>query len=136
MVWVDHVLSGDQASGSCRITLNPKAHYCSETSLRQSSLIEWIAQSFGYVRAAVTDLTSSRAYLAAVRDVEFCEEKVWNQFACNLKEGDTATVHVKILRTLSPITLAAGEVYGPEGTLLVKASFKLYIESETRSGAS
>ena len=136
MVWVNEVLWATADEGECRVRLDAKAHYFSESGLRLSTLIEWVAQAYGYVQASRALIRNSagggnthrpsKAYLVGLRDTEFFAGPT--QIRHQLQPGEEASVIVRRVRELGPVSLVDGEVRRPTGERLLKASLKLYAE--------
>ena len=127
MVWINRILEATEEGGLCEVVIDRDALYFSKAGLRQSSLVEWMAQGFGYAVAAHEQRQSSKAYLAALKDVEYCDEATWTQVTNRLTTGSKLMVLVKIVRVLGPITMVKGEVKTPEGQTLASAQFKVFI---------
>lgn len=127
MVWVNEVLWASDEEGECRVRLESDAHYFSETGLRASALVEWVAQAYGYVQASRAlaggdSRRPSKAYLVGMRDIEIAPA------ARHVKPGEEISVIVRRVRELGPVSLIDGEVRRATGERLVKASLKLYAE--------
>ena len=128
-IWVDQVNWVTENEGECQLTLRPEGHYLSTGGLRQTSLIEWIAQSYGFVRTCQMisqgpqgrEKKPEKAYLVAIRDVEWAE-------SVPQSNSMTLRIHVRKTHQVGPIALVEGHVYGPEKTLLAKAQLRLYAE--------
>ena len=79
MVWIDEVLSADGVQGECLVRLRADALYMGPGGvIRPSSMIEWIAQGYAFVRAAQTklhlisaDIKPKRAFLVAITNARF-----------------------------------------------------------------
>lgn len=128
MVWVDEVSWINATEGECRVRVDPSAAYCGRRELRSTSIIEWIAQSYAYVRAAQAISGMSGApeapprivYLAAVRDAKL--DTPVGEIPAELR------VRVQSIRSLGPLTLVEGRVTDGRGKLLGSASLKVYAE--------
>ena len=81
MMWIDEVSSFDEKGGEARVLLKQNGYYMDSRGLRPSSVIELIAQTFGFVsvcqglaaQAKVSEAVPpalKKAFLAAVRDVD------------------------------------------------------------------
>jgi predicted hotdog family 3-hydroxylacyl-ACP dehydratase len=108
MVWIDNVLWADDKEGECEVLINKKAHYCNEKVIRQSSLIEWMAQSFGFCRAlhwhqTGVGTTLKKAYLAAFQDFTFPKP-------FTIDEHKKLIVRTRIIRQRSNLFLVHGEI--------------------------
>jgi hypothetical protein len=129
MVWIDEVQSALENEGVCTVSLTKTGMQCSSRGLRQSTLVEWLAQGAGFAQAAFLEQSAKNAYLAAVNSLEYCSENEWDEFQKELKlfEAVTITLKLRLLRKLGPITIFSGEVYAKE-KCLGKASFKTFSE--------
>ena len=127
MVWISSVISADETGGTCEVDLDPNAHYFSGQGIRQSSPIEWMAQGLGYALAVGANLKSSKAYLVALTDVEYCEEATWKEWNDSIKTGGRVQVKVKAVRVMASIKMVVGEVMSTEGQLLVNAKFNVFV---------
>lgn len=128
MVWVDEVVRVEEAGGECRVRTDRHAHYHGQGGIRSTVIVEWIAQSYAYVRAAqaVCRLPGAPAappavfYLAAIRDAMLAAFP-----------GDSPSefrVHVRRVRSLGPLSLIEGRVTDDRGTLFGTAFLKVYAE--------
>lgn len=128
MVWVDEVSWVNATEGECRVRLDPGALYRGRRGLRSTSIIEWIAQSYAYVRAAQAISGTPGAptappqvvYLAAVRDAKLG--------ALVGKQPVEIRVLVRSNRSFGPLALVEGQVMDGCGNLLGSASLKVYAE--------
>lgn len=134
MVWIDEVMAFDQKCGEARVRLAENAYYMGENGLRPASLIELIAQSFGYIqacqrleRAKAGQPTNpvTKAFLCGVRGA---------RFAANLQEsppqaGATLVIRIGSIKTFGPIQSVDGEVCDAEsGEQLASANLKVFSE--------
>jgi predicted hotdog family 3-hydroxylacyl-ACP dehydratase len=82
MMWIDEVSAFDEQGGEARVLLRADGYYMNSRGLRPSSVVEFIAQTFGFVSVCqglshsqstqTSDSAPSglkKAFLAAVRDV-------------------------------------------------------------------
>lgn len=123
MIWVSEVLESDAEGGICLINTNKNENYFSSDGLRRSSLIEIIAQSFGYLMGHFKNSTKplDKAFLVGIEDFQFIEFDLW--------PSENLVVKVKIKRVVGQVSFVEGsvstelskEVYG-EGLI------KLYSE--------
>lgn len=127
MVWITRVLSANEISGICETVLDPNHPSRSPNGLRQSSLIEFMAQAFGFSHAAILKKTSDQAFLASVSQLIYCEEEIWMNFQEQLRisQSLTLTTEVSVVRVLGPITLISGEVRY-QSTSLAKGNLKVF----------
>ena len=119
MVWVDEVLSlrptENGIAGECLVRLHADALYrMPDGSIRPSAIIEWIAQSYGYVKAcqfktgAFGEAKMKRAYLVGVTQ---CEAHV-----ALLATETELVVFVEEVRELPPASIVQGKVASRDGT--------------------
>lgn len=134
MVWVDEVMAFDQKSGEARVRLAEGAHYMDEKGLRPASLIELIAQSFGYVhvcqkleqaKAGKLSPPVTKAFLCGVRDARFAES-LQNSPP---RAGRTLIIRVGNIKTFGPIQSIDGQVHDADsGEELASANLKVFSE--------
>ena len=126
MVWIDEVSSYDSAQGECFVELKANAPYFSSHGLRGTSLIEFIAQGFGYISAAHARSTPgskklTRAFLVGVTNFEATDLQ-------SLIPGTHLLIRITNIRPMGPISLLDGQVMTTDGALVGKASLKVYGE--------
>jgi hypothetical protein len=126
MIWIDRVLEGTETEGVCEVVLDPTGPQFADDGLRQSALVEWMAQGLGYFRASVSAQVSDRTYVAALKDIRYCSSEEWLQFRNSIVKGTRARVYLKIQRVLGPIFLVEGEVKTEEGKPLAHGTFKCF----------
>jgi predicted hotdog family 3-hydroxylacyl-ACP dehydratase len=129
MVWIDQVESVDESGGTCKVLLKKNGLQCSPEGLRQSTLVEWLAQGAGFAQASVVKNSVKNAYLVSVNQLEYCDHETWLRFQEKLTRLNELpiTIHIKIVRALGPVTLFSGEIFENE-TLLGKGTFKTFSE--------
>jgi predicted hotdog family 3-hydroxylacyl-ACP dehydratase len=128
MVWIDEVGATTDTGGLAYVTLKPDGLYFSEGVLRPTSIIEFLAQGFGFIAAAHkvrlgnnTAPAVQRAFLVAVTQ-------------CQLHDTAAATPNSRLIITVSdvkqlgPIQLFKGQVTTDLGTVLGTASLKVFSE--------
>lgn len=128
MIWVDAVARYDAQGGECFVHVKEGSLYMDANGLRASSLIEFIAQSYGYI-GVCNALEMSRdkvkkatkAFLVAITQTEFGD-------CSRVAPGMTLRVRIGNAKQVGPITLFDGQVIAPDGLLLLKASLKVYAE--------
>src|SRR5688572_24826851 len=107
MVWVNNVLWANETEGEGEVVVDPQAHYCHGNTIRPSSFIEWVAQSYGFCRAAYNhqkgiNAVLKKAYLAAFQDFTFPSRAIAATPKTRL------IIHTKVIRQLGPISLVEG----------------------------
>lgn len=127
MVWIDFVDRANQNEGLCRAILKKTGPQCSPNGLRQSSLIEWLAQGAGFTFAALAHSSPQTAYLVSVSKFEYCDEQTWDQFQQKLESSESLpiTIHIKLMRAHGAITLFSGEIY-ENSICLGQGTFKTF----------
>ncbi len=130
-IWVDEILEVTPEGGECRVKLASTGLYMDEHCLRQSSLIEFMAQSFGYLRAAqlrAIDLSAgpnpgisapARAYLVGVQDALFSLTRP-------ILAGESLTIKVSGIRQFGALTSFRGSVFASSGETLISANLKIF----------
>lgn len=128
MVWIDWVTEYGPTAGECLIDVKADALYMSPEGLRPSSLVEFIAQTYGFVWIChVTrnlDPTSkgmSVAMLAAFKDVKFAPPPAMKA----VKAGDRLVCKISGIRAMGPITSFRGQVWNGD-TLLAEAQMRTF----------
>ncbi len=122
-VWID-----EATPDACYVDLKSDAPYMTNGKLRRTSLIEFIAQSFGYQAAAralsqgKAPSKSSKAYLVAVTKCALKDTSA-------LKPGDRLEIAISDVNQIGPITLFNSTVTDPHGTELARASLKVFSET-------
>ncbi len=117
MAWIDEVVSLTGSTGTCRVLIDKNAHYCDENErLRESTAIEWIAQSYAYVgsliglRDRADDIKpSTKMFLVGVKDLILDPNFI--RIPQNLNE-----VHIEVepFRSLGPVCIVSGKVLDPK----------------------
>jgi predicted hotdog family 3-hydroxylacyl-ACP dehydratase len=129
-VWIDEVLAVTVEGGTCAVVLKPDSLFMGPEGLRRSSYLEFMAQAFGYLRAAqaAAGLTPGKAipkkaFLVSIQDAVYDEGE-------NLHPtpGSRLTIEVSGIREVGPITLFAATVRDAAGSVLVQARLKVFSE--------
>ena len=133
MLWIDSVISWTAEGGCCQTMLKDSPLlFNSDKHLRPAMLIELMAQSFGFVRAAQIQSTASelaaaslkKAFLAAFSNAILPSGKTLT----SIHPGDVVDIFVSDFRELHPLTLFKGCVRDSAGIVLATASLKVYGE--------
>lgn len=134
MVWIDEVMAFDQKSGEARLCLVEDAHYMDEKGLRPASLIELIAQSFGYVhvcqklelaRAGKPSVPVTKAFLCGIRDAQFSDSLL----SSPPQAGTRLVIRVGNIKTFGPIQSIDGQVcLADSGEEIASANLKVFSE--------
>jgi predicted hotdog family 3-hydroxylacyl-ACP dehydratase len=133
MVWIDEVGEISEFRSECFVTLKANGLYFSNGVLRRTSLIEFIAQGFGY-QAAASALRSgaqppraAKAFLASVSKCVLSSTE-------SLKPGDRLRIVLENAKSIGPITLFSGQVIGQNGQEYCSASLKVFSQPESPLG--
>ncbi len=128
MIWIDEVGSSSADGGTCFVTLKREGLYFSEGVLRPTSLIEFLAQGFGYVAAAhkvrcgFSNVPAvQKAFLVAVTQAHFHD-------LSGAKPGTRLTVTLSDVKQIGPIQLFKGTVSLDTGAILGTANLKVFSE--------
>ncbi len=117
-------------SGVCTVVLEPGALYLGAAGLRRSSYLEFMAQAFGYVRAAQSASgyfperpAPKKAFLVSIQDAVYTDEE-------NLAPpiGTRLRIEITGIREIGAITLFAAAVAAEDGRALVRARLKVFSE--------
>ncbi len=120
MVWVDQVLRYGATDGECLVKVKGDAHYMSETGMRASACVEFIAQSYGFMSIAYRVFESApdskplkRAFLASISEATFAS----SQKMAEIRAGDELLVKLSNVRSRGPLTVFHGVVLKGEDVL-------------------
>jgi predicted hotdog family 3-hydroxylacyl-ACP dehydratase len=127
-VWIDEVVSVSEGGGIAAVTLRADALFMSRDGIRRSSLLEFMAQGFAYVRAAQAAAgflpdrpAPKKAFLVSIQDAHY-ETNLPGPMA-----GERLTIEILGAREVGPITIFTAKVSAPAG-LLVQARLKVFSE--------
>ena len=127
MVWVKKILWSDEDGGECLVDLNEIPLASSGGFLRQSSMIEIMAQSFGFVMAHYHYHLKSqytgfkKTFVISYKKMSFSNH--------HIKEDKTLRIKVKKEREVSTIAFVNGEVYSTDRQYLYcQGQLKLFSE--------
>jgi predicted hotdog family 3-hydroxylacyl-ACP dehydratase len=134
MIWVDEVTRASEQDGECRVILKADSLYMDGEFIRPTSFVEWMAQSFAFVRATLAhrhhvDLARpvTEAFLVGIRDAKFEIDPT----SIRLGEVPSLLVRVSNFRNFGPIISFDGEVILESGARVMKASIKVYQQQDT-----
>lgn len=130
MLWVDEVCSASEIGGEARVRIRKDALYMNAGELRASTVIEFIAQTFGFVSACqridhphLVHSKIEKAFLVGVRSADVskvADRKIWS-------ENDSLLVRVRNFKTIGSMQILDGEViFEATGEVLASANLKLY----------
>jgi predicted hotdog family 3-hydroxylacyl-ACP dehydratase len=127
MEWIDEVQEFTKDEGVCLVHSKEGKLYCDGSSVRQSSCLEFIAQSYGFIVASNIRKETGKvvmidsAYLVGMRKVSFS--------SCEPQVGETLKINIIKEREIGEISFVRGSVVGQEtGTVYCSATLKLYSE--------
>ena len=133
MLWIDEVTEVTENAGAASVELKPEGHYMSSDGLRPSSLIEFCAQAYGFVRAAwehqnkIEAPKQNQVFLAAMGNLE------WGQGP--LPKSGKLNISVKTTRQMGPLSLCSAQVYaGDQKLISVKLKLFAFVERNSNSG--
>ncbi len=124
MVWIDAVVDVSEDSGTCLIKIDSRKHYFSNQGVRQSALIEWMAQGFGFVsaeraRRSAIDGSLEKAFLVGAEKVKFGGKLP--------EEGEEVLVTLTTVRKIGPLNYVEGKMtHRQTGHLYGEALIKLF----------
>ncbi len=113
MAWMDEVIMCAADHGECRVQLKADGHYMSGKHLRATSLLEFVAQGYGFINIAHeieahgdNAKPLKRAFLAAFSEAKFASPQVIR----SLSEGDLINIKISGIRRIGPIAAFKGTV--------------------------
>ncbi|WP_127717055.1 hypothetical protein [Halobacteriovorax sp. HLS] len=123
MIWVDYVESVSDLQGEVSVTLQKDYPYFFEDDhLMNSFFLEFMAQGYGYFRAAQVlnkNLDGlNQAMIPMISHYEFEEN--------NYKAGTKFTAKLTTLKELGDLFFVKGECFNDEGRVIASAEFKVY----------
>ncbi len=131
MIWIDAVSKLSATDGECTLQLSADKTYMTEGKTRLSAMIEWVAQSFSYVRAGQSLMglcgpftKPERAFLVGTRDAKF---NVADGDA-SLEAGKFITVRVHDFHFYPPFIIFNGKVESAEGITLFSTQMKIFCQ--------
>ena len=127
MVWVKTILWSDEDGGECLVDLNEIPLASTDGFLRQSSMIEIMAQSFGFVMAHYHYHFKSqytgfkKTFVISYKKMSFSHH--------NIRGDKILRVMVNKEREISTIAFVNGKVISNDGNLIYcKGQLKLFSE--------
>ncbi len=130
MVWIDQVNSVTPQNGECQVTLRESGHYMAPDGLRPSSMVEFIAQSYGFTRAAQHLLgclkgthIPTQVFLVGIREGHFFSDVSDIPI---LGPGSILIIKTFNTREIGPLTLFDGHITSANGIQLFEAKLKVY----------
>ena len=131
-IWIDEVLSYDSRGGHGRVYLDPAAHYFDQTELRQSSLVEFVAQSYGYCFVLSEIFNNkeisnvSQTMIAEIRNVKYENLDVFNKILSHPKSEWILDLFTHCSHDFVRIKVIKGTVFF-KGILLMSIDLKAVV---------
>lgn len=124
IVWIDYVLEARENGGTSMVIVDRNKHYFGKEELRQSSLIEWMAQGSGFVSAAYYKSMNINKTLHDAFLVGFMNAN----FSSNLpKESEEVLITSNVTRIIASISYVECSVQSKiSGEIYCSALIKLY----------
>lgn len=131
MVWINQINHADSDGGECLVLLNPQAHYMDGEKVRRTSVIEWIAQAYGFVSACHKienegenyKGANSKAYLVSIKNILFSDN-----FDQLLNKENSLLVYVKTLGNLNHLKSIYGKIRTLSGKQIAAGEIKVFSE--------
>jgi len=124
-IWIDEVTKLTENGGEARVYVKD-ATYMTDTSVRPTSYIEFMAQSYAYVSACHLlymphpfQKKISEAFLVGIRDLEILDSKP-------IKSGEVIKISVERSHELGDLVLIDGELFSSEDKKIAKGQLKLF----------
>jgi hypothetical protein len=127
MIWIDEVIefsANGAESGVTRAILRADYPYFYQQKLIKSFYLEFLAQSYGFIKAAyflnqnVAKL--EKALIPMIDDYSFVH--------ANLRPGDVIYAKLETVRNLNPMYIIKGTVLDEQQNRLAEARFKVFAE--------
>lgn len=130
MVWIDWVDRFGATEGACTVDVKADALYMSAEGVRPTALIEFMAQTYGFVwichvtrNVDPTSKGMAVAMLAAFKNVTFAPAAAFTR----VRPSDQLHCSVFNMRRMGPITSFRGHVEH-NGVVLAEADMRTYSE--------
>lgn len=124
MLWVDEVIHTDGDKGEVKLTLQKDFPYFQNGKLISSFFIEFMAQGYGFMKAAFVYDEGIKgldeAMIPMISDYEF--------YDLDLMENNQVIAKIKTKRQLDNLFFVEGSVVDENEKLLAKANFKVYAQ--------
>lgn len=126
MVWVDCILEADGQSGRTAVTLD-RSLMLIDDRLYTGALIEFVAQSYGFIMALEVRGRGERLKLTQLASIDHFE-----LLTAELPPaGATLTAELSTTRDMHPLYLVNGLVYTDSGEQLCEINFKGFARFES-----
>lgn len=132
MVWVDRVVEAGKNDiglyGACRVLLNSGRLFLSDNKkVRGSAAVEFIAQTYGYVRACYQQQNNityrgKRTLLTGIRN---CTSRFSQK---EIDENEELHIEIQTVRELQPLIFVRGQVFNSDKTEeYASAEIQIYV---------
>lgn len=124
-IWIDEVVSLKDNGGVCQVHVKD-ASYITDSQVRYTSYIEFMAQAYAYVSACHIiyrpkpfQKKISEAFLVGIRDLEIIDAKP-------IKVGEALRISVERSHELGDLVLIDGMVFSSQDKCIAKGQLKLF----------
>ncbi|WP_413293190.1 AMP-binding protein [Bdellovibrio sp. HCB185ZH] len=124
-VWIDDVAEFKKGQGVGQVTLQSHGRYFSDGKIRESSCIEWIAQTYGYSVIANDILGIEPAYKGRVTFIAEVKNAQFDFVDADHKPGDMIRIETTCTHDFGPLKVVNGKVFNDK-KLLAQVGLKLY----------
>ncbi len=124
-VWIDSVTEFKKGQGVGKVTLQPQGRYFSDGRIRESSCIEWIAQTYGYSVIANDILGIEPAYKGRVTFIAEVKNAQFDFVDVIHAPGDEVRIETLCTHDFGPLKVVNGKVFNGK-KLLAQVGLKLY----------
>jgi hypothetical protein len=124
-VWIDDVTEFKKGQGVGKVTLQSQGRYFSDGRIRESSCIEWIAQTYGYSVIANDILGIEPAYKGRVTFIAEVKNAQFDFVEATHNVGDEIRIETTCTHDFGPLKVVQGKVFNSK-KLLAQVGLKLY----------
>jgi hypothetical protein len=124
-VWIDHVSEFKKGQGVGTVTLKAHGRYFSDGKIRESSCIEWIAQTYGFSVLANDILGIEPAYRGRVTFIAEVKNAQFDFADSTHNVGDSIRIETTCTHDFGPLKVVQGKVFNSK-KLLAQVGLKLY----------
>ncbi|UYL09616.1 acyl--CoA ligase [Bdellovibrio sp. SKB1291214] len=124
-VWIDHVSDFKKGQGVGTVTLKSHGRYLSGGKVRESSCIEWIAQTYGFSVLANDILGIEPAYRGKVTFIAEVKNAQFDFADSDHNLGESLRIETTCTHDFGPLKVVQGKVFNGK-KLLAQVGLKLY----------
>lgn len=123
-IWVDEITNFQPKEGQGRVYIDPKKFYVTDSKVRASALVEFIAQTYGYsfvldeIFNNVEISQAKNTFIAEVRDVKYSNLSVLDKLVMEASKDHFFDVNVSCTHDFVKIKVIKGEVKYQEKKLV------------------